>query len=201
MQDVLHPDRYVLVPGGLIQMLLNALERDHKDGNVARGEMLAELRKEIMPNETLLDKIRDLGWDVAVHNDYRLGGVRHTFWLFTRDGLSVKGEGKSDHEALRLVYKIVSVFDEVEHNPIGYSWKMQTPTAANQPANEKLCLSVERPPNKNFDLVYSHAQILGVIKKAVAQDAAQTEAVLSEALRQVREARGLVNEHFEGKQP
>jgi len=38
---------------------------------------------------------------VAVHNDYRLNGKAHTFWLFTHpNGRWVKGEGKTDNEAL-----------------------------------------------------------------------------------------------------
>lgn len=51
----------------------------------------------------LLDSIRARGWMVAVHNDYRLDGKAHTFWLFTKDGRCVKGEGLSDKEALELV--------------------------------------------------------------------------------------------------
>lgn len=46
------------------------------------------------------DDIRALGWAVAVHNDYRLGGVAHTFWLFTKGEIAIKGEGKTDAEAL-----------------------------------------------------------------------------------------------------
>jgi hypothetical protein len=40
---------------------------------------------------------------VAVHNDYRLNGELHTFWLFTKDDRAVKGEGKTDAEALAIV--------------------------------------------------------------------------------------------------
>jgi cytochrome c556 len=47
--------------------------------------------------------IRAAGWAVAVHNDYRLNGEPHTFWLFTKDGRAVKGEGKTDAEALSQV--------------------------------------------------------------------------------------------------
>lgn len=47
------------------------------------------------------DDMRALGWAVAVHNDYRLHGEPHTFWLFTRDGCAIKGEGRTDAEALR----------------------------------------------------------------------------------------------------
>jgi hypothetical protein len=40
---------------------------------------------------------------VAVHNDYKLDGERHTFWLFTKDGRCIKGEAKTDEAALRIV--------------------------------------------------------------------------------------------------
>lgn len=49
------------------------------------------------------DDIRAAGWVVAVHNDYRLNGVPHTFWLFTKGGRCVKGEGLADAEALNQV--------------------------------------------------------------------------------------------------
>jgi hypothetical protein len=50
---------------------------------------------------TLLATMRAADWMVGVHNDYRLTGQRMTFWLFTHpDGRWVKGEGKSDAEAL-----------------------------------------------------------------------------------------------------
>jgi hypothetical protein len=56
--------------------------------------------------------IREQGWAVAVHNDYRLNGERHTFWLFTKGNgdeimSSVKGEGKTDEEALAKVRTII----------------------------------------------------------------------------------------------
>lgn len=52
----------------------------------------------------LIDELRALGLTVAVHNDYRLNGEAHTFWLLTgHDGMSYKGEGKTDAEALTHV--------------------------------------------------------------------------------------------------
>jgi len=51
------------------------------------------------------DDLRDLGWAVAVHNDYRLDGQNHTFWLMTRGGQAVKGEGRTDSEALDAIRK------------------------------------------------------------------------------------------------
>lgn len=45
--------------------------------------------------------LRDAGWSVAVHNDYRLSGKPMTFWLWTHsDGRWIKGEGANDDEAL-----------------------------------------------------------------------------------------------------
>lgn len=49
------------------------------------------------------DDIRAEGWNVAVHNDYRLNGRGHTFWLFTKGDECVKGEGFSDAEALNQI--------------------------------------------------------------------------------------------------
>lgn len=51
------------------------------------------------------DDLRAQGLMVAVHNDYRLNGVAHTFWLFVDEatGMSYKGEGKTDAEALTKV--------------------------------------------------------------------------------------------------
>lgn len=49
-----------------------------------------------------LRTLRKDGWTVAVHNDYRLDGHTHTFWLFTHpSGRWLKGEGKTDGIALR----------------------------------------------------------------------------------------------------
>lgn len=55
------------------------------------------------------DDIRAAGWAVAVHNDYRLGGEAHTFWLFTKDGRAVKGEGTTDAEALNAVRQTIGL--------------------------------------------------------------------------------------------
>jgi len=50
----------------------------------------------------MLNALRSEGWMVAVHNDYRQGGKLHTFWLFTHhSGRYIKGEGKTDEEAIR----------------------------------------------------------------------------------------------------
>lgn len=51
--------------------------------------------------EPALARLRQAGWQVAIHNDYRLDGESCTFWLFTHpSGVWAKGEGASDEEAL-----------------------------------------------------------------------------------------------------
>ena len=61
--------------------------------------------------ETLLQEIRGAGWVVAVHNDYCQDGIPHTFWLFTKDGHAVKGEGLTDREALIQCAKQIGLDD------------------------------------------------------------------------------------------
>lgn len=47
------------------------------------------------------DDLRNAGLMVAVHNDYRITGEHFTFWLMVReDGMSFKGEGRTDADAL-----------------------------------------------------------------------------------------------------
>lgn len=48
----------------------------------------------------MLAALRADGWMVGVHNDYRLAGRHHTFWLWTKGDRCMKGEGHSDAEAL-----------------------------------------------------------------------------------------------------
>jgi len=60
----------------------------------------ASLKEIRWPWDTI-QSLRNDGWMVAVHNDYRLNGKTMTFWLFTRaDGRWIKGEGETDAEAL-----------------------------------------------------------------------------------------------------
>jgi hypothetical protein len=67
---------------------------------IARFERMARKLQASVP-----DDIRALGWSVAVHNDYRIDGQSHTFWLFTKGGRAVKGEGRTDADALNAVRK------------------------------------------------------------------------------------------------
>lgn len=71
--------------------------------DIVRRE-LAEPR----PPPVSVDAIRAQGWSVAVHNDYRQDGEPHTFWLFTKGWLAVKGEGKTDEEALEAVLREIA---------------------------------------------------------------------------------------------
>lgn len=54
------------------------------------------------------DDIRALGWTVAIHNDYRQSGERHTFWLFTKGDRAIKGEGVTDADALNKVRAVLA---------------------------------------------------------------------------------------------
>jgi hypothetical protein len=58
------------------------------------------------------DDLRAAGWSVAVHNDYRLNGESMTFWLFTHGSFAVKGEGRTDAEALD------EVREQIRTNPL-----------------------------------------------------------------------------------
>lgn len=59
-----------------------------------------------------LEIIREAGWSVAVHNDYTLSGERFTFWLFTHpNGRWVKGEGRSDEEALEQIRLAIAALE------------------------------------------------------------------------------------------
>ena len=64
-----------------------------------------------------LAKLRDAGWMVAVHNDYRQDGKLMTFWLFTHpQGCWVKGEGETDAEALEQCQRAA---DDIRKNGWG----------------------------------------------------------------------------------
>lgn len=71
--------------------LLSHLQRAHDLG--AAGE-----RVDSLPGD-----LRWANWTVAIHNDYRLNGKSHTFWLLTRGERCVKGEGRTDAEALNEI--------------------------------------------------------------------------------------------------
>lgn len=54
--------------------------------------------------------LRGEGWAVAIHNDYQFAGIAHTFWLFTKGERAVKGEGRTDAEALsRVRFRVLEV--------------------------------------------------------------------------------------------
>ena len=55
------------------------------------------------------DDIRQEGWMVAVHNDYRQEGKMYTFWLFAKDDKATKGEGETDGEALNQIRKKIGL--------------------------------------------------------------------------------------------
>lgn len=61
------------------------------------------VRLEALEVASIRHRLRERGWMLAVANDYRLSGEWHVFYSFTHpDGITAKGEGKSDLAALRL---------------------------------------------------------------------------------------------------
>jgi hypothetical protein len=85
--------------------------------NVSSGEEIeTQLSKDVQAErlsstDSMLASLRDKGWVVAVHNDYKLGGVLHTFYLFTKGAFAAKGEGKTDIEALERVLEATEQID------------------------------------------------------------------------------------------
>ncbi|BCH33166.1 hypothetical protein MesoLjLc_50960 [Mesorhizobium sp. L-8-10] len=77
----------------------------HLLGEKARSVLASSQPAHAVPadNAGSPNDIRALGYAVAVHNDYRINGVAHTFWLFTKDGKAIKGEGLTDADALNQI--------------------------------------------------------------------------------------------------
>jgi hypothetical protein len=65
-----------------------------------------------------LDKLRADGWVVAVHNDYRQNGEAHTFWLLTKGNRFIKGEGRTDPEALAQAYGSIQGLTDLERRSL-----------------------------------------------------------------------------------
>jgi hypothetical protein len=51
----------------------------------------------------LVDEIRAAGWTVAAHADFAVLRATRTFWIFSKNGHVVRGEGTTDREALERV--------------------------------------------------------------------------------------------------
>jgi len=86
---------------GLLRRLLAALDVATRERDEARTGRLASVKASP-------DDLRADGWAVAVHNDYRLDGRPHTFWLLTRGDRCLKGEGRDDQSALNEIRAQVS---------------------------------------------------------------------------------------------
>lgn len=75
-----------------------------------------------MTSPTTLAELRNLGWSVAVHNDYRISGQDCTFWLLTHAcGRWVKGEGHTDEEALADCLRRIERFSMNNRPPQPYA--------------------------------------------------------------------------------
>jgi hypothetical protein len=115
-----------------------------------------------------LNALRQRGWSVAVHNDYRQNGEAKTFWLFTHVGTGyfVKGEGKDDTEALRDVFSAIDALmrtleaEGAKHlaaqrlanrvlGELGLAQRWPCPTCERDGPNEPLRLLARQPCDRN----------------------------------------------------
>jgi hypothetical protein len=55
------------------------------------------------------DDLRQKGWAVVVHHDYRQDGLPRTFWLLTNGDRRLSGEGRTDAEALNQIRAQVGI--------------------------------------------------------------------------------------------
>lgn len=86
-----------------VRSLRNAIrliEETRSDAEAADRTIATQAERIAVLEQSSPDDLRAAGWTVAVHNDYRQGDLPHTFWLLTKDGRAVKGEGLSDQMAL-----------------------------------------------------------------------------------------------------
>jgi len=89
----------------------NMQNAEKHDAAIAAQAAIAERENYTEAMMGVLDGVpndlRQNGWAVAIHNDYRLDGEQHTFWLFTNnEGNYLKGEGKTDAEALNQIREL-----------------------------------------------------------------------------------------------
>lgn len=91
---------------------LHEADEDIKD-SIQQFSLYRDYVRELADKPDVFDEsnpkdLRDKGWMVAVHNDYRQDGKLHTFWCFTKGDLQTKGEGLSDAAALNEVRRRVA---------------------------------------------------------------------------------------------
>lgn len=102
----------LLKPESAAKAAMETAYSDMKSGLAASQERVRELERGSP------DDIRALGWSVAVHNDYRAEGKVHTFWLFTKEGQCVKGEGLTDAVAIEQVRRVLPDGTVIGESPL-----------------------------------------------------------------------------------
>ncbi|WP_418122296.1 hypothetical protein [Variovorax sp. 160MFSha2.1] len=80
----------------------------------------AEVAQPVM--DGMPDDLRAAGWSIAVHNDYRMNGEAHTFWLLTKGDRAVKGEGRTDAEALTQIRAALASSPSSAPAESGWQW-------------------------------------------------------------------------------
>lgn len=111
----------------------------------------------------VLAQLRNDGWAVAVHNDYRLHGERKTFWLFTHpNGRWIKGEGATDAEAIAAASRSAMLGKEAAHD--------QTEQ------QQALVRELERAREEFADLEKERSELLAIVTVTADRDAWERKA-------------------------
>ena len=114
MDEVCEPRQVSTPSQKLLLAMADEIERLRSaitDGHVLNEDALVILSRrteaaearEAKLREALPDDLRSYGWAVAVHNDYRQDSEDFTFWLLTMEDHCIKGEGRTDAEALNQI--------------------------------------------------------------------------------------------------
>lgn len=87
------------------------------ESRTQRGEALAAAAKAARESSfEMFVKMRQDGWTLAVHTDYRLNGKPHTFYLWTHEETDrfVNGEAVSDYLAMELCLDAAAIREQAE---------------------------------------------------------------------------------------
>lgn len=91
------------------------------------------------------EAMREGGWSVAVHNDYRVDGKCATFWLWTHpSGRWLKGEGQTDDVALAECLRALSLSEAASDPRDAEITRLSAELSAAQADNERLRIDIER---------------------------------------------------------
>ena len=109
LHDLSHDSKGPYQNRGVIDSIERALYEEYQRGRADGALDGADIQELLADGGASADDLREAGYSVAVHNDYRLDGKFHTFWLLTKDRKCYKGEGTSDTMALNQIREQVGM--------------------------------------------------------------------------------------------